>query len=89
MGSIYAGGSLVLLPRFVPGDVLDAIERFHCARSACMPALWHLILEEHARNPRRVSSIRMALAGGDAVPVALQNRFETAFGIPLLEGNGM
>ena len=89
MGSIYVGGSLVLLPRFVPGDVLDAIERFHCALSTCMPALWHLILEEQARNPRRVSSLRMAVAAGDAVPVALQKRFETAFGIPLLEGYGM
>jgi long-chain acyl-CoA synthetase len=36
-----------------------------------------------------VSSVRIAGAGGDTVPVALQNRFQSLFGIPLFECYGM
>jgi long-chain acyl-CoA synthetase len=86
---IYAGCSVTLLPRFEPGAVLDAIEKFRCTSLACMPALWHFIVEEQLRNPRSVSSLRSAWGAGDAVPVTLQNRFETAFAIPLQEAYGM
>ncbi|MBV9742121.1 MAG: AMP-binding protein, partial [Acidobacteriia bacterium] len=79
----------VLLPRFDPGAVLDAIERFQCTHMVCMPALWVLVLEEQKRKPRQVSSLRTALAGGDAVSQPLQRRFEAIFGIPLTEGYGM
>jgi long-chain acyl-CoA synthetase len=89
LSSIYTGSSMALLPRFDPGAVLDAIESFRCTSLTCMPALWHFIVEEQLRNPRCISSLRTTCAGGDAVPVALQNCFETAFGIPLREGYGM
>jgi long-chain acyl-CoA synthetase len=89
LSSMHAGSSVALLPRFEPGAVLQAIETFQCTTLTCMPALWHFIVEEQMRNPRAVSSLRTANAAGDAVPVALQNRLETAFGIPLREGYGM
>jgi long-chain acyl-CoA synthetase len=80
---------MVLLPRFDPGGVLDAIEEFRCTALTCLPSLWHFILDEQARKPRRVSSLNTACAAGDAVPVALQDRFEMVFGVPLQEGYGM
>ena len=76
-------------PSFRAGAVLDAIEGFRCTSLSCMPALWHFIVEEQLRNPRLVSSLTMAWAGGDGVPVTLRNRFEMAFGIPLQEVYGM
>jgi long-chain acyl-CoA synthetase len=84
--SVCQGGSLVLLPRFDPVAVLDSIERFQCTGAVCMPALWQFIVAEQESSPRRVSSLRAAGAGGDAVPVALQERFRTFFGIALQEG---
>jgi len=89
LSSIQAGSSVALLPRFEPGAVLEAIENLQCTSLTCMPALWHFIVEEQMRNPRAVSSLRTANAAGDAVPVALQHRVETVFGIPLREGYGM
>jgi long-chain acyl-CoA synthetase len=44
---------------------------------------------EQERKPREVSSLRAWVAGGDAVPVTLQDRFQRHFGIPLLEGYAM
>jgi long-chain acyl-CoA synthetase len=86
---IYLGHSVVLLPKFDPAAVLNAIERFQCSWSACMPTLWRFIVAEQERSPRSISSLSAAFAGGDAVPVALQERFRTVFGIPLQEGYGL
>lgn len=82
-------GSSVLLPKFDPAAVVDAIEQFQCTLMACMPALWQLVLAEQERAPRRVSTLTCAAAGGDAVPVALQDRFRTVFGVPLQECYGL
>ncbi len=78
-----------MLPAFHPGDLLDAIERFRCTYTAGLPALVQFLVEEQARNPRDVSSLRTAVAGGDSVPVTLQERFASLFPAPLQEGIGM
>jgi long-chain acyl-CoA synthetase len=87
--SVMIGGTIVLLPAFDPAAVLDAIERFRCTYVISLPALLQFVCEEQARRPRDVSSVRIAGAGGDTVPVALQNRFQSLFGIPLFECYGM
>lgn len=87
--SVYLGASVVLLPGFDPATVLDVIERFSCTYLLGLPALMQFVVEEQARKPREVGSLRTALAGGDTVPVALQDRFKTLFGIPLQEIYGM
>ena len=87
--TLYGGRSVVLLPRFDPAEALDSIEQFHCDRMVSMPALWQLMLAEQERMPRRVSTLTSAGAGGDAVPVPLQERFQAAFGIPLQEVYGL
>jgi long-chain acyl-CoA synthetase len=46
-------------------------------------------VEEQARSPRDVSSLRTVLAGGDTVPVALQRRFRDLFGVEVREAYGM
>lgn len=89
MPSIYSGASVVLLPDFNPAGVLAAVERFRCTVLFGLPTLMHFIVEEQARNPRAVESLRTAISGGDSVPIALQDRFKTLFGIPLQEIYGM
>jgi long-chain acyl-CoA synthetase len=48
-----------------------------------------VVEEEGHRSPRNVSSVRLCFAGGDTVPVALQERFHAFFGIPVRELFGM
>ena len=86
---VMTGGSAVLLPVFHPASVLDAIERYRCTYAITLPALMQFVVEEQMRRPRDVSSLRKVGAGGDSVPVALQDRFQALFGIPLREGYGM
>jgi long-chain acyl-CoA synthetase len=86
---IRRGIPAVLLPAFDPGAVLDAIERFRCTFTLGLPALMQFVVEEQARKPRDVSSLRTVLAAGDCVPVKLQERFAKLFGLPLQEAIGM
>jgi long-chain acyl-CoA synthetase len=44
-----------------------------------------LVVAEQERQPRDVSTLHTWLAGGDAVPLALQERFQRLFGFPLRE----
>lgn len=89
MPALRAGASVVLLPAFEPAAVLDAIERFRCTYTVCLPALLQFVVEEQARKPRDVTSLRTILAGGDTVSVALQDRVEALFGIQPREVYGM
>jgi|HubBroStandDraft_1064217.scaffolds.fasta_scaffold00898_11 long-chain acyl-CoA synthetase len=87
--AVSPGTPAVLLPAFEPGAVLDAIERFRCTFTLGLPALMQLVVEEQARKPRDVSSLRTVLAAGDCVPVKLQERFAELFGLPLQEAIGL
>jgi long-chain acyl-CoA synthetase len=87
--AIDRGLPVVLLPAFEPGAALDAIERFRCTYTFNLPALWHMMLEEQMQRPRDVSSLRTLIAGGDCVPVQLQERFAELFDVSLHEGIGM
>ncbi|MEO8597150.1 MAG: AMP-binding protein [Candidatus Solibacter sp.] len=86
---LLAGATLAMLPVFDPGVMLDHIERYRCTWGLGLPAMMLAAANEQERQPRDVSSLRAWVAGGDAVPIALQSRFQSLFGIPLLEAIAM
>jgi long-chain acyl-CoA synthetase len=86
---ISAGGTVVLLPAFDPAQCLDRIERWGCSYFLMLPDMLRFVVEEQARQPRDVSSVRICLAGGDTVPITLQERFHALFGVPVREIYGM
>jgi long-chain acyl-CoA synthetase len=77
--------TVVLMPAFDPAQSLDLIERWRVTMLLSLPAMLRLVLEEQARQPRDVGSVRMCLAGGDTVPVNLQERFRALFGCSVRE----
>lgn len=89
LAAIYLGRPAVLLPIFEPGAALDAIERFRCAYTFGLPALLQFVVEEQLQEARDTTSLRTVIAGGDCVPVKLQERFADIFGVRLHEGIGM
>jgi long-chain acyl-CoA synthetase len=86
---IAGGGTCVLAPGFDAPHVLDLIERFQCTGTLGLPSMVQLLLEEQARRPRQVRSIRTFMVGGDSVPVSTHARFQEQFGIALRECLGM
>jgi long-chain acyl-CoA synthetase len=87
--ALHLGATAVLLRAFDPAAALDLIERFACTFILGLPAMLRFIVEQQAQRPRDVSSIRSAGAGGDAVPMELQQRFHDLFGLELREGYGL
>lgn len=85
LGTVRLGEPCVLLPMFDPAAALDAIETFRCTLTLALPAMMQFILEEQVRKPRDLSSLRMIFAGGDSVPVALQERVREVMGVGMVE----
>src|SRR5205085_10834537 len=65
------------------------IERWRCTYMLILPAMLRFVVEEQERNPRDVDCVRLCLAGGDTVPVTLQEKFRALFGVPVRELFGM
>jgi long-chain acyl-CoA synthetase len=83
--ALHEGSPTVLLPKFEPAAALDAIEQFGCTTTCGLPTMILCMVEEQARRPRRVTTLRSVIAGGDAVSPMLQARFKEQFGTELLE----
>ncbi|HWC96399.1 MAG TPA: AMP-binding protein [Candidatus Sulfopaludibacter sp.] len=86
---IRCAATVVLVPAFDAVQSLDLIERWRCTYLLILPAMLRFLVEEQGRAPRTVDSMRLCLAGGDTVPVKLQERFQELFGMPVREMYGM
>ena len=89
LGSLLIDQPAILLPSFNPGEGLDLMEKHRCAITLSHPVLLTLLLEEQAKKPRDLSSMKMFFAGGDSVPVALQKRARTLLKLDVMEGLAM
>lgn len=79
LGSLEAGATAVMMPAFDPALALDLIEKYRCTMATALPAMMQFILDEQEQRPRNVSSVRVGISGGDAVPLKLQERFLRLF----------
>ena len=86
---ITCGATVVMLRAFEAGAALDAIERWGCSYFLALPAMLRFVVEEQARKPRKVDSVRICFAGGDSVPPTLQEQFRLLFGAAVQELFGM
>jgi acyl-CoA synthetase (AMP-forming)/AMP-acid ligase II len=87
---LLAGGSLVILPGFEAGAVIESIARYRVTYLTGVPAMYKMILAEKeslARND--VSSIRYAVCGSAEVPEELLEEFRRVFGAPMAESYGL
>jgi acyl-CoA synthetase (AMP-forming)/AMP-acid ligase II len=74
--------TLVLLPRFDPNKVLDAIEEHRVNALIVVPVMLQRLLEARRDSPRRhdLSSLRVVAASGSALPGHLANDVMDQFG---------
>jgi long-chain acyl-CoA synthetase len=86
LSTVRIGEPCALLPSFDPGATLDALERHRCTHTLALPAMMQFVVEEQMRRPRDLSPLRAIFAGGDSVPVALQQRVRHVIGVPIVEG---
>jgi long-chain acyl-CoA synthetase len=88
-GAVTAGATLTLLPRFDAGKVLEIIERDKVTVFEGVPTMYSALLSHPERSRYDVTSLRMCVSGGAAMPVEVLRAFEDAFGCVVLEGYGL
>jgi fatty-acyl-CoA synthase len=57
--------------------------------SGAVPTIWNDVLRYAETNPADLSSLRMVICGGSAVPRSLMERFEQRFGVKIIQAWGM
>ena len=87
--AVAAGALLTLIPRFDPGKALEIIQRDRVTVFEGVPTMYRAMLNDPDREQYDVSSLRLCVSGGAAMPVEVMRGFEEAFGCKILEGYGL
>src|SRR3954454_966140 len=85
--AVVAGAELTLIPRFDPTKALEIIQRDRVTVFEGVPTMYHAIL--HAEGEHDISSLRLCISGGAAMPVEVMRAFEERFGCIVIEGYGL
>jgi long-chain acyl-CoA synthetase len=84
----YCRGTLVILPRYKPDLVLEALERERITVFAGGPTVFNGLLAYERFATTDFSALRLSHSGSAPLPDATLKRWETATGSPILEGFG-
>ncbi|MDP3968216.1 MAG: long-chain fatty acid--CoA ligase [Nocardioides sp.] len=91
-GGFAYGGTVVMLPRFEPQAALGLMLKEKVTFFAGVPTMyWGLLgaLEEGVDVASIKDNLRVAAAGGSALPGEVHKEFEKRFGVTILEGYGL
>ena len=87
--AVASGACVTLLPRFAPDQALQIIAEHRVTIFEGVPTMYVALLGHPDREAYDVSSLRLAVSGGAAMPVEVLRSFEEAFGCAVLEGYGL
>jgi long-chain acyl-CoA synthetase len=86
--AISVGACLTLVARFTPEKALEVIARDQVTIFEGVPTMYVALLAA-PREGCDLSSLRLCVSGGAALPVDVLRGFEQAFGCMILEGYGL
>ncbi|MEV6263576.1 (2,3-dihydroxybenzoyl)adenylate synthase [Streptomyces sp. NPDC051784] len=89
LGTLYAGGTVLLCPRPEPSVAFPLIEREGATLTGLVPPLAHLWTEAAARGEHDLTSLRLVLVGGAKYSEQAARRLEPALGCRLMQVFGM
>ncbi|WP_026924185.1 AMP-binding protein [Glycomyces arizonensis] len=82
------GASIILLPKFDPDEALELLVRHQATLFTAVPTNFAGMVAAAARKAER-PPLRYAVSGGAALPPALLEAFEQAYGAEVHEGYGL
>jgi|SRR5579885_584788 len=84
-----AGGATALFPeRSTPEKLFEVIERYRPTILTSVPTMINSMLNLEGGARRHLSSLRMCLSAGEALPVELYRRWVETFGVEIYDGIG-
>jgi long-chain acyl-CoA synthetase len=87
--AVLRGSLLTLIPRFDGAKALSVIERDRVTIFEGVPTMFAGMLHSEGAGDHDVSSLRLCVSGGSAMPVEVMRAFEERFGCVILEGYGL
>ena len=75
--ALMAASSIVLLPRFEPGRVIETIERYRVTNMTAVPTMLRMLVDHPQAKRRDLSSLRTVTFGGAPMPGALLSELLT------------
>jgi long-chain acyl-CoA synthetase len=86
LGTIKQGATMILLEHFEAAALANLIEVEQITVLPAVPTMFQFLSLELERTPRSLSSLRLGLVGGSAMPVELMKKLEQQLDVPVLEG---
>ncbi len=82
---LLAGGTIVVMPKFRPADVLQALSAFRATVFHGVPTMFSMMLEyaEKCGKAFDLSFVRQMITAGSPLPEEVVRRFEESFRSPL------
>lgn len=87
--AVLSACTMLLLPRFELKDVVKQIKKYRPTIFCGVPSMYNAINHYPGVQASDVSSIRLCISGGAALPEEVQKRFEELTGGKLVEGYGL
>lgn len=85
---LYCRGTLVIIPKYAPEAVIDALDAEAITMLAGGPTMFVGLLGHERVGRGRFSHLRCSYSGSSALPEETLRRWEKATGAPVLEGYG-
>src|SRR3990172_1365888 len=86
---IMAGSGQVILERFTPEGVLQAIQDHRITLFPGVPTMFNYLVNFPDRARYDLASLRLCQSAGAVLPAKLMHDFETLYGVPLVDGYGI
>ncbi|MFC9836440.1 class I adenylate-forming enzyme family protein [Rhodococcus sp. NPDC127530] len=87
--TFLAGGTVILMERFTPGEALRLIEGEHATLFEGVPAMYSMMLADPGFDTADLSTLRAATIGGQTFAPELLARWQNRAPVPVLELWGM
>jgi long-chain acyl-CoA synthetase len=87
--AIGAAASMILIPRFKPKEVVQAIRRHHPTIFPGIPTMYLAVMKEAGTHPDALRSIHYCISGAAPLPAQVRSEFEALTGGRLVEGYGL
>lgn len=86
--ALIQGASIVLVRRFNPKSILEAITRYRVTFLAAVPTMYQMMLSMLPNPAINLQSLRVCHSGAAPMAQAVFHQVEAAFGAPVQEGYG-
>lgn len=83
------GCKVIYRARFSAPAVFEAIEQHQAECIFAVPTMYSVLLNSKSGKPDSLQSVKLAISGGEPLPVTLIHDFREKFGVTLMEGFGL